>query len=265
MGTLMRGCLLLAIAFLFGPLVALIPATAQTPNAAEPSPAEIREAIDAVYDGRNYQRELPRPDGDSLANRRESDLDGKEGETRDKPQGWQPLLWRLPGEWSEVLRIVIWVVGGVGLLLLLYFLVMELPALRRARAVALVDDKVGDSTGLRRAEARLEDPASLEEADRLARAGRFAEAIHVLLLHAIEVLRARLESGLSQALTGREVLRLAPMPDAAAAALQALVRRSEHCHFGGRAADRDLYQQSLDHFQAFRDAWRRSPERVSGS
>jgi len=219
-------------------------------------PAKVREAAAAVYEGRDYQQTLPLAEGAGLDGNRESDQEGEAGTRGPELPANKPFLWSLPAEWAEVLRIVVYLVVGVGALLLVYYLLMELPALRRARRQAKTATVSDFDPAFARARSRLEDPATLAEADRLAQAGRFAEAIHMLLLHALEVLRARLESGLPQALTSREILRQAPLPPAASPPLTALVERSERCHFGTEGADQDLYQQSRGYFEAFRAVWR---------
>lgn len=219
-------------------------------------PAKVREAAAAVYEGRDYQQTLPLAEGAGSGGGRESDQEGEAGARGPEMKAGKPFLWRLPAEWAEVLRIVVYLVVGVGALLLIYYLLMELPALRRARRQARSAPVSEFDPAFAQTRSRLEDSATLEEADRLAQAGRFAEAIHMLLLHALEVLRARLESGLPQALTSREILRQAPLPPTASPPLSALIERSERCHFGTEGADQELYRQSRGYFEAFRAVWR---------
>ena len=78
----------------------------------------------------------------------------------------------------------------------------------------------------------------LKTADGLARQGRFAEAIHLLLLGVLALLR-RADDGTSEAKTAREIARthVGPHP----ARLNALVRASELAHFGGRPATQEQF------------------------
>ncbi|MEZ6038271.1 MAG: DUF4129 domain-containing protein [Planctomycetota bacterium] len=96
-----------------------------------------------------------------------------------------------------------------------------------------------------------------DECDQLAERGLFAEAVHGLLLRAFVALAARV-GGLPPHATGRELLRLGRSRALAVEPLQRLVLASERVHFGGRAADRALYddlRQQLTRWEAVcRDA-----------
>ena len=82
-------------------------------------------------------------------------------------------------------------------------------------------------------------------ADDLARQGRFAEAIHMLLLGVLGTLAAdapssRAEHAPSRAMTAREIARTTAGPQREP--LQALVQASELVHFGGRSATREQFE-----------------------
>ena len=79
----------------------------------------------------------------------------------------------------------------------------------------------------------------LEKADNLARRGRFAEAIHLLLLGVLGTLRLA-DSRSSEAKTAREIARthVGPHPER----LRALVQVSELVHFGGRPATQRQFE-----------------------
>lgn len=84
---------------------------------------------------------------------------------------------------------------------------------------------------------------SLAEAERLAAAGAFGEAIHVLLLVAVERLAAVREAAPPVSLTSRELVRvLAPEPGARGPFL-VLVGAVEVSLFGGRALDAADFQR----------------------
>ena len=85
------------------------------------------------------------------------------------------------------------------------------------------------------------EPASgdwLRDADDLARQGRFAEAIHRLLLGVLGKLG---RPGTSNATTAREIVRAHIGPHAQR--LGALVQASELVHFGGRPGTREQYDR----------------------
>ncbi len=79
----------------------------------------------------------------------------------------------------------------------------------------------------------------LRSADDLARQGRFAEAIHRLLLGVLGALGVA--DPASQATTAREIARRHPGPHRRR--LAALVRASELVHFGGRPASREQFER----------------------
>lgn len=96
-----------------------------------------------------------------------------------------------------------------------------------------------------------------ESADDLARQGRFMEAIHFLLLHALMEMRQRLKAQFADSLTSREILRGANLSSEASAALQDMITRVETTYFGDHpaaagdyAACRLSFDQFARHLQA---------------
>lgn len=92
----------------------------------------------------------------------------------------------------------------------------------------------------------------IDEADALAAAGRFAEAVHALLLRTIEALGRHMP--VPRALTSREIEARAGLPDAARSAFGDLVRAVEITRFGGRPADADDYARCVACFERIRAA-----------
>ncbi len=74
---------------------------------------------------------------------------------------------------------------------------------------------------------RVSDPESL------AAQGRYADAIHALLLGALVLMARQLDVAWPRSLTSREILRHPHLPAAARAGLGQLVQRVEVHHFGG--------------------------------
>ena len=89
-------------------------------------------------------------------------------------------------------------------------------------------------------------------ADGLAREGRFSEAVHVLLLWAIELLRLR--SSVQDSSTARELLRQSTLSPRARRGFETLVKTTEVAHFGGRAVSADEYETCLAGFTEFQSA-----------
>lgn len=87
--------------------------------------------------------------------------------------------------------------------------------------------------------------APLPDHAALAAAGDFGAAVHAVLLHAFVGLAARI-GALPRHATGREVLARAQaaLPDVAS--LGGLVRVVERVHFGGAAADREVYRAACE-------------------
>lgn len=89
---------------------------------------------------------------------------------------------------------------------------------------------------------------TLEDAERLAQAGRFGEATHLLLLAAIARLGAGLERPPQPADTSREILRALPLRGAARNDLRHLVGRVEVFLFGGRDLIESEYRECRERF-----------------
>lgn len=160
--------------------------------------------------------------------------------------------WVIP-PW--LVKTILWALGAVVAGLVIFFLVglaRDLVQGRRGRGQA-AEAPPAETPGVtavppQRHEA---EQRSLDEADALAAAGRFSEAIHLLLLVALERLRQELGPRVAPAMTGREVLRLAAIPGTASAPLQRMVALSEINHFGGRSAAEPDYRRCREDFLRF--------------
>ncbi len=131
---------------------------------------------------------------------------------------------------------VLWFVVIVGMAVLLYAFRDMIPALRPGRDSAWTAE-AGSS-----AELQAQPPAvALGAADALATQGRFAEAMHVLLLHALAVIRRRLDEPFADSMTSREILRSRQLPDDLRAPLREVVGRVEWSYFGEHPAVQDDY------------------------
>jgi hypothetical protein len=195
--------------------------------AAAPDGQAIDRAVEQVYGSGQYQTELPKE--------RKLEL----------PQ-IKPL--QLPQMVIEVLRVLFWTLIVVGVGLLLFYLARVAPdAWRRLRGEPRVASPVAATITL----AAAEDVAAgdLAEIDSLARAGRYAEAVHALLLHGLLLLRQQLGLQLAPSLTSREILHVPALPQLSRQALEVIIAAVELCHFGARPADEALYRRCRERYQ----------------
>lgn len=180
-----------------------------------PAPADQDDAIRSVKGDETIQQSLPsapaRRSATSTPPRRERQ---RQRQTRSEAGGAlaSTLLWVLLG--VVVLAIVV-VIGRE---------VLTRPADGRASR----DKKDDDAPPL---EALKVAAGTLDDAERLAAAGRFGEAIHTLLLQTFESIGRH--AALPDSLTSREILRRVRAEDSAIAALRQLVVSVEVCIFGG--------------------------------
>jgi hypothetical protein len=136
----------------------------------------------------------------------------------------EPIRFALPSE-------VLWIVIGAALLVLLYAFRDLIPILRTSRGDDWMSEEAFGGGG------RAGSPAAaLGAADELAAAGRFVEAMHVLLLQGLAAIRAGLDEEFADSLTSREILRRARLPDPGRASLRDIVNRVELTYFGQHPA-----------------------------
>jgi len=145
------------------------------------------------------------------------------------------------GPLAPLARILLFTALAVAVALAIAWLVTRLRG--RAGEVAIDEGT---------APAQLEVP--LEGAERLAAAGRFAEAIHALLLETLAALSRAAQ--LAPSLTSREILSRVRLPVRARDALAGLVLAVEISRFGGTPAGEGDYRACLERFHAFLGTYR---------
>ena len=98
----------------------------------------------------------------------------------------------------------------------------------------------------------------LADADALAAQGRFAEAIHHLLLRSVSDISERRPELLKPALTSREIATLAGLPETAREAFSAIAGVVERTIFAGRPVDAADYATCRDEYERFAlpDLWK---------
>ncbi len=179
----------------------------------------------------------------------------------DPPPGWLVWLMRMVGDafaWlGPLMRWLFYGMIALVLLAIAYFLfgqALDIRPDRRDRASDRMEVDEADRLRPEAAAAR----SLLEEADALARGGRYAEAVHLLLFRSIEDIQSRREGGLPPALTAREIGALGFLPDAARRALGPIITVVERSFFGGRPVDAQGWQTARASYEsfAFGEAWR---------
>jgi len=160
----------------------------------------------------------------------------------------------LPAEWKPPTRVslhwlglLLWIVLAVALAVVVLLALVWLA--RRLRG-GRVDAEVSG-------EGASEEPVAIPiaSAEALAADGRWAEAIHALLLKTLEALSAA--ARLAPSLTSREIVAQVRVAPRAREALAGLVLAVELSRFGGASADAADYARCLERFHDFL-AWYRS-------
>jgi hypothetical protein len=144
-----------------------------------------------------------------------------------------------------LIRILLWAILAVAVALVIAWLARRFGG--RARDAELEPEA---------ARARLDLP--LESAQLLAAAGRYAEAIHALLLETLGALSGGAQ--LPSSFTSREIVARVRLPSRARDALAGLVEAVEISRFGGAPAGARDFGACLDRFHAFRESYHR-PDR----
>jgi hypothetical protein len=224
-----------------GSVVAL--ATAASGQTAD----EIQRARERVYDRQSYQSELPEP---------EKLDDPHEALERLEREGFLPPP--PPEGLGAIMRVIFWVfVIACGCFLV--FAIVHFIAQRGRHPDA--QQALAGSTD--RAVRVGEDAPSLsrqahDDAEHLAAEGRFAEAIHVLLLRTLTEL-GRKEGRFSVDLTSREILAKVRVREDPRQALKVLVGSVEKSLFAQRPVDRMDYDRAVDCYERFRETYLRGP------
>ncbi len=163
-----------------------------------------------------------------------------------------PVRGETGGALGAAASVLMWSLVAVGVGVLLAYGVRELygeggdgPQLAQEAAASGVDRAV------------VEKP--LSDADELAATGRYAEAIHTLLLRTLRELASRSRTSLPRSLTSREILERVDLGDEARATLGDLVTAAELCHFGDADPVQADYERCRRQFHVFAAAYQAAP------
>ncbi|MCB9545938.1 MAG: DUF4129 domain-containing protein [Myxococcales bacterium] len=203
-----------------------------------PGPAERSEGIERTRAARDWETEL------NVAPAEAGDEDAETGTQEQRPtRRPRPASPPPPASsaGSGLASVLLWVVIGLCAAAVLVIVLRDLTT-RPARARAGPEGPV--VTEAPTVEVRA---VTLDEAEALAREGRWAEAIHVLLLRTFADLGR--QASLAPALTSREILALVPLQPEAEAALRHLVTAVEVSLFGAEEPSAEDYGRCRDSFR----------------
>ncbi|MCG8361076.1 MAG: hypothetical protein MI920_36430 [Kiloniellales bacterium] len=193
------------------------------------SDVAVRAAVEEVFADSAIQTEIPQARGVVRAEVR------------------PPL--QAPDGLSEVARFLFWVLVLAGAGLVVFFIAQALPESLRLRRKAASEAEERREAVNDGALSSLED--ALRQADRLAKEGRAGEAVHLLLLASLALLRQRVEPEPPLSWTSREVLRAISLPEQAGQSLSRLVGTTEISRFGGRVCSQESYLDCRRSYETF--------------
>lgn len=159
---------------------------------------------------------------------------------------WLTALFEILG---PILQWVFW--GGVFLLAALIVALIVREAIRRMPESV---DPAADGADAPKPEFRPQHErarALLEEADRLAREGRYSEAARVLLHRSIEDLEAAFPSSIGIAMTSREIARIKPLSEQGRSVFSRIALAVETSLFGGAPLDAARYAECRAAYESF--------------
>ena len=164
-----------------------------------------------------------------------------------KPPDWlEPLLKFLAAS-GPFFKWVFWIGLALGVGALLLFIGRELMAARfpslRGKPKVLTEPEWRPSATRAR--------TLLEDADRLAAAGRYGEAVRLILFRSIEDIDERWPGQVRPALTSRDISALEILPGSARQTFSGIARVVEHSLFGGRPVNADGFAQCRGAYEAF--------------
>ncbi len=204
------------------------------------APDEVHRKAQAALADSRYQRVLPEHEDALEPERRSTRESVPGGEASAGPDVSIPTI----GAGAFLTRVVFIVFLVVVVLLVVGWILREVVDRRRKRVEAPRPE--GEAGA---ASAPLLD-LSFDDASRLASEGRYAEAVHALLLAAIRHFAERSRAAVQPSRTSRELMRVLPLGPEAREAFGELVRTVELSLFGGADVGPEDYERNLARFQA---------------
>jgi hypothetical protein len=212
------------------------------------------EALDRAHAAylKKGDLQLERPEFDAP----EIDAPEIELKPRKPPPRWLQAFFDFIGNLGPLFKFIFWVAVAVAAAGILYFLFGEAIRVRFSRNGKGKVDNADDVLVDLRPDATVAR-SLLDQADALARAGKFAEAVHLLLFRSIDDIQQRLEGGVPRSLTAREIGGLRHLPERAKRGLGPIIQIVEHSFFGSREVDETGWKTARDSYEhfAFGEGW----------
>jgi hypothetical protein len=193
--------------------VALVWLATSVRAAGSGAPEDVGEIAREILDGAGYQDKLVEPEKGIV----------------------------LPHVGSVLQILLLLALGVAGALLLIWLIHREIERRRR--------EAPPDAAGTGSASEPPREEPTLTEVERLAAAGRFGEAVHVLLHLAVDRLGAGREARPADACTSRELARILPRTGEERTLFLRLVTTVEHFLFGDRPVNEKQYRTCFEAFQ----------------
>lgn len=166
-----------------------------------------------------------------------------------KPPEWlKPLLEALASA-APVLMYVFWGLVAAGLLLIAFMIARELVRTRWPDRFGVGRGPQLEPEDWRPTAAQA--LALLEDVDRLAAQGRFAEAVHLLLHRSIQDIQGKRPNLVRPALTSRDISSLSALPEQARSAFSGIARIVERSRFGGAPVRSEDFAACRGAYEAF--------------
>ncbi|HVZ99997.1 MAG TPA: DUF4129 domain-containing protein [Caulobacterales bacterium] len=166
-----------------------------------------------------------------------------------RPDPPPPQNWAWLEAIAPYLQAIFWIGVAALTALGLYMIVREIIARLPARAKIKAAEQAAPVVEFRPTQARAR--ALLEEADRLAREGRYAEAARVLLHRSIEDMQRNFPIRIAPSMTSREIAALDRLSATARAVFSKIALAVELSLFGGRDLDASQYQECRALYESF--------------
>ena len=169
--------------------------------------------------------------------------------TPPQPPPWLKTLARLLEAITPYVGYVFWGGLALGAALILYSLGRSLIAARWPNRRSAAGPRFTDEAAWRPSATKAR--TLLEDADRLAAEGRFAEAVHLILFRSIEDIEGRRPDLIRPALTSRDIAALDGVPDRVRRTFAEIAGEVEASFFGGRAVDAQAFSRCRGAYEAF--------------
>lgn len=226
-----------------------------TPGERTAREQQIERAAKRVLDGR-YQDDRVKPDLSDAERKRRQDLRDRRRVERDPPSARARIRDEERRQGGEAIgslaSMLMWGVIIAGVVILAIFIARDL--FKYADDVSDEPVKAGPAE-VAEIRAALDKP--LDDADELARAGRYAEAIHTLLLRTFQELARTSAVRIAASMTSREILARIPLIGDSREALGDLVMMVELTWFGDDVPAQAEWERCRAQFHRFVAAYHR--------